>query len=293
VLFTRIILAFVFLFAALAPYELSAQEPVPGDSCAGYPDGAYMRSGGPELSGATHHLLCVNSDWLAVDPGNRCPTEGLVAWYPLNEGSGTTAGDASGNNLDGSLVDMEGDEWTSGLLNDALDFNNTDDIVVITNSASLEGFTELTLSAWVYPTAPGPGFSGRVISKSDGGSGDDYTLRYSNSGNNHAANFRITTTGGSVTLHADTQIPQNTWSHIAGTWDGSELRVYFNGNSDATPVAQSGTIETNGRDLSLGLHLDSPTDREFPGRIDEARIYDRALSASEIAALYNSGAGCI
>lgn len=275
----------------MSPAE-QAQEPVPGDSCAGYPAGAFMTSGGPELGGTVHHLLCVGSIWMTTVSGNRCPSTGLVVWYPLNEGSGTATDDLSGNNLDGTLTSMEGDEWTGGIIDNALNFDNADDHVVIGNNALLEGFTELTLSAWVYPTNNGDDSISRIISKPDAATADDYALGYGGFANPDTIAFRITTNNGAVTAVGGSIIPQNIWSLVTGVWDGSELRTYLNTSLQAT-AAQTGTTDITGESLTLGSHLNDLVTRDFPGRIDEARIYNRALSVDEIQQLYNSGKGCI
>lgn len=81
---------------------------------------------------------------------------------------------------------------------------------------------------------------------------------------------------------------QNAWNHIVGTWDGSQMRLFINGVETAdSPTAKTGTLDESGQDLTIG-GMAGTTTRRFRGRIDDARIYDRALNSSEILSLYNS-----
>lgn len=276
-----------------------AQEFEPGDSCASFPAGSFATSGGPELGGTVHHLICVGSIWTAFDVGDHsCPTNGLVAWYPFEEGSGTTTADLSGNALNGTLTNMEGDEWTTGFKGNALNFNNADDRVVVANNALLEGLTAVTLTAWVYPTADAPTGRGRIISKPGPVVDDDYMIAYDD--NTSGSSFqdkpmmRIVNDRG-LRKEADEgalKIPQNTWSLVTGVWDGSVMRLYLNTSVTST-ATQTGSTKMTGDPLTIGAHYNSLTDRNFPGRIDEVKIFNRALSTNEVYQLYNEGKGCI
>jgi hypothetical protein len=73
----------------------------------------------------------------------------------------------------------------------------------------------------------------------------------------------------------------NTWTHLAATYDGSSLRLYVNG-SLAAERATSGVLATSSRPLRIG-HNDV-NGGVFLGRIDEVRVYARALTAQEIQA---------
>jgi hypothetical protein len=74
-------------------------------------------------------------------------------------------------------------------------------------------------------------------------------------------------------------LPANTWSHLAGTYDGTTLRLYVNGVQVASR-AQTGSIATTTDPLQIGG--DSFFGQYFQGTIDEFRIYNRALTATEI-----------
>jgi hypothetical protein len=75
-------------------------------------------------------------------------------------------------------------------------------------------------------------------------------------------------------------LPLNTWSHLAGTYDGTTMHLYLNGVLVAS-LAQSGNIGTSLGSLMIGGNPLS-AGKNFTGKIDEVRIYNRALGASEI-----------
>lgn len=230
-----------------------------------------------------------NDDWIAMGPVRDGIDSGLVGHWKLDETSGTTAGDSSGNLLNGSMqggLDATSDS-ADGKIGTSLVFDGVDDGIQIANSPSLENFTAFSLSAWVYPTASAQGSGSRVISKPDGGSGDNYNLGFGNTGTSW---FRIETDGDNQTEILGNALPLNEWTHITGTWDSKNMRLYENGvEVSASPVAKTGIIDADGSPLSIGTHTNSPADRRFPGRIDDARVYDRVLSEAEITALYELG----
>src|SRR5678816_1771512 len=80
----------------------------------------------------------------------------------------------------------------------------------------------------------------------------------------------------------------NTWSHIAVTYDGANLRLYVNG-TQVSSVARTGTIPTSTNPLQLGG--DSIYGQYFAGAMDEVRIYNRALSAAEVVSDMNTAIG--
>src|SRR6185295_11995350 len=85
--------------------------------------------------------------------------------------------------------------------------------------------------------------------------------------------------GVNVFVGAPSAIPLNTWTHLAQTYDGSTIRLYVNGTQVAS-AARTGALQTTTSPLWIGGN--NPYGEYFQGRIDDARVYSRALSASEI-----------
>ena len=196
------------------------------------------------------------------------PSTGLVAAYGFDEGTGSTVNDLSGNGNTGTL---NGAIWTTGRFGGALSFNGSSAYVSVNDSSSLDLTTAMTLEAWVYPTSLGSWRD--VIYKA---SRDIYLLMGSTPTASAPA-FGGTFSGNSI--FGTTGLPVNTWSHLAGTYDGTTMRLYVNGVQIASR-AQSGTIATSTGPLCFGG--DSDYGQFWAGLIDEVRIYSRALTASEI-----------
>ena len=203
---------------------------------------------------------------------------GLVAAYGFETGTGPTAVDDSGNFNDGSLGSAV---WaTQGRFGNALDFNGSDALVTVPDSASLDLSTGMTLEAWVYPTAALSGWRD-VIFKST----DIYYLEASSSRSRGPAG------GGTFSaspLFGGGSVPVATWTHLALTYDQATLRLYV-GGVEVASRAETAPIESSTGPLSIGG--DADFGQYFEGIIDEVRIYNRALSGAEIQADMNTPVG--
>jgi hypothetical protein len=196
------------------------------------------------------------------------PGPGLVAAYGFNEGSGTTVNDVSGNRHTGTL--QGGASWTtSGKYGKAISFNGTSALVSTPNSPLLQLRTAMTLEAWVNPSTL-TGIWRDVIYKGD----DNYYLEAD------STNVKPAICGPSGgALFGTGKLSANAWTHLAGTYDGATLRLYVNGLL-VSSRAQTGTIPASTSPLQIGGN--TIYGQYFPGRIDEVRIYNRALSAADI-----------
>jgi len=90
-----------------------------------------------------------------------------------------------------------------------------------------------------------------------------------------------------IRVRTDTELPLNTWVHVAGTFDGSQVRLYINGNLEETQAA-SGALRHNDEGVYVGGSQFYPG-RTFHGRLDDARIYGFALSSEQILAYHDTG----
>jgi hypothetical protein len=207
--------------------------------------------------------------------------------YP---GSGTTWTDLSGRGNTGTLTN--GPTY-SGSNGGSLSFNYTDlEYVSFSNSSSLQFLNRLpyTLEAWVYPTRnPGANnWTGIFDRESDAGSGrDGYNLYFLGSAGTDTYFFTERFTSGSynpVSVTLNQSITVNNWHHIVGTYDGTTLTLYRNGSSVGTPVTTTGNITNSSKTLTLGVR----GGQYFDGRISNAKIYNRALTAAEISQNFNA-----
>jgi hypothetical protein len=231
--------------------------------------------------GATSTSSTVNISVSSGSGGNDVTSNQLGRWK-FDEASGTSTSDSSGNGNHGSLVNSPA--WAAGRTGAALQFNGSSNYVEIPSSSTMnQTGAALTLSAWVYKTANQANWRMLIHRQAGTSTGDQWALAF----NGDKAVLAVNT-GTLATVTAPTATPVNQWVHVAGTWDGSTMRLYINGSQVAT-TARSGTITVESKTVTIGAGRNGTAmDEFFAGRINEARIYSRALSASEVQQVYLS-----
>ena len=207
-----------------------------------------------------------------LSPSSQGATPNLVAAYGFNEGSGTTVVDASGTGNNGTVSQTS---WAAaGKFGGALTFNGTSSSVLVPDAASLDLTTGMTFEAWVNPlTATG----WRTVLMKESSNGLAYSL-YSRGSSDQPYGFvHIATIDQSAT--ATPAVPVNTWTHLAATYDGAVIRLYVNGVARATTNI-AGSVAATASPLRIGGN--AVWGEYFNGMIDEVRVYNRALSVTEI-----------
>jgi hypothetical protein len=210
-------------------------------------------------------------------------TNGLVGYWKMDETSwnGTTneAVDSSGNANHGTRV---GDATTAtGKFGNGGTFDGTGDYVTVADATSLKP-TNLTVSAWVYSNSNSQWNT--VLMKTTSSSWNDGYGLYLDGSNN--LTFFINHYSNNV---AAVSLTANTWTHIVGTYDGANIRIYKNGNLSATTAYTTAISHSSGA-LQIGRSPTVPVST-WNGKIDEARIYNRTLSPAEVQQLYNFAPG--
>jgi hypothetical protein len=196
---------------------------------------------------------------------------GLVAAYNFNEGSGSTVTDLSGNGNTGTI---SGATWTtSGKFGGALSFNGSNSWVTVNDSASLDLTNGVTLEAWVKPALVS---SWQAVVIKEQPSGLSYAL-YANS--DHNSPDGAVHTSVDTNLYGVAALAANTWTHLATSYDGGTLRLYVNG-TQVSSQAVSGSLAVSTGPLRIGG--DSVWGEYLNGVIDEVRVYNRALTPTEI-----------
>jgi hypothetical protein len=215
---------------------------------------------------------------------------GLVAAFNFDEGGGATANDASGMANNGAI---SGAAWTTaGRFGGALSFDGASNWITVPDSPTLKLASEMTLEAWIRPAAltgwrpilykESP-FSATVPAT---GTGMSYAL-YASDLNAPPSVYAMTSAGSDQWIHAlgTAMLPLDTWTHVAGTYDGSALRLYLNGVLVKTTPHTGPIFDTTGPLRIGGSAIVVPGGAQFfKGFIDEVRVYSRALSPLEIQA---------
>ncbi len=199
-------------------------------------------------------------------------TVGLVAAFGFDENQGAVAADSTANANHGSI---SGATWTSsGRFGSALVFDGSDDLVTVNDANTLDLTNALTLEAWVYPTTLS-GWRTALLKERPGGLA--YAL-YAHDDLPRPAGY-VNVAGIDRAAPGTTALPLNTWSHIATTYDGAMLRLFVNA-VQVGATAVTGGVAVSANQLSIGGN--TVWGEYFAGRLDEIRIYNRALTQTEI-----------
>lgn len=218
-----------------------------------------------------------------------------TGWWRVGETSGTTAADATGNGHDGTYTGgfaLGG----SGLVGDsdtAVHLDGSNGYLDVPNSAAVQT-SAWSWETWVkFDTAPsGTG----IVSEAYTGSGDRvmYALATSDGtvGQVSGAQPYVGFYSGSAWYGAVSpeSLVAGTVYHLVGTYDGSTLRIYVNGQEKASAAASGWAADSEG--ISVGRRWDGAGNIDYvDGVIDEPAFYNRALTATEVADHYSAGTG--
>lgn len=199
----------------------------------------------------------------------------LVAWWKLNG----NALDSSGNDLHGTVNNGTPTTGANGQVSGAYTFAaSAASVNNVTVPAPTVG-ANLTISAWVRPTAYPTERSTIIESMLPYG----YYLSLYTDGSLQI--YRYSTTPAGYHTTAAATVPLNQWSYVVGSWDGTNARLYVNGTLLATIAVTGSGIASN--QIVIGAEAVS---RQFVGSIDDVRIYNSALSGTTISSLYAAGA---
>jgi|RhiMetdeSRZDD1v2_1073273.scaffolds.fasta_scaffold58480_3 Concanavalin A-like lectin/glucanases superfamily/Bacterial Ig domain len=216
-----------------------------------------------------------------------------VAHWKLDETSGTAVSDSSRNGNTGTLINSP--SWTPGKIDGGLQFHNeASGYVSVPDHPLLKPAHDITLSAWIYPTAYNPpGYYQGIIFKGGKQYGCCYQPAYA-LGLLPTGELRFAM-GDSTSYEAYTgpKIPLNAWTHVAAVrMNTNAITLYINGS----PVSGGGVSALEeffytSAPLYLAVSTGGWGGNRFDGTIDDVRIYSRGLQAAEVQALYNLGTG--
>ena len=224
----------------------------------------------PQLvSGSKTTTIIFRATEVGAGPTAIQPPAGMVGWWP-----------GDGNAIDvvgGNAGILSGDAtFTGGMVGQAFSFDGTGDSVVDGHDPSLN-LNHFTLDTWVKPGRL-PNIFQAIISKNITPRPPGLWV--------FGDKVQVWFDPGGFQAESTTGLTLNQWHHLAATYDGAEVNIYINGSLDVSdPTAV--TPATNTKPLVFGSLGDNS--RFFQGLIDEVEIFNRALSAAEIRAIFDAG----
>ncbi len=218
----------------------------------------------------------VDTGTVDTGPDSGDINTGLVAYYPFNETSGTMSADVSGN---GHAATMSGATFASGFVGNAATMNGSNQYVILPNGI-VNGLTSFSIAAWVKLS---PTWS-RVFDFGTGTTSYMFLTPPLGAG----TRFGITTSGPNGEQRIQTNLPSTgAWQHVCVTLTGNVGTLYLGG----VALLQNASMTLN--PTSLGQTTQDwigrsqfPADQYSNGQIDNFRIYNRALAASEVMRLF-------
>ncbi len=248
-------------------------------------------------------LLCLVSVADAGIIGRPSNQLGLIGYWPMNEGSGTQAGDSSGNKVTGTFGTVGAHAtWVPGRFGSAVRFNPTDgQYISMGDQNRMDGLTRITVSAWVRSTDNTQNTADEVhfVTKSDcSGIAGDGPFELAKPQFVTYADFTVYSSGtffsasGGSSVGTPANVDDGQWHLITGTYDGSAVNVYVDGKLEKTQTIGSITLSSTAKVFQFSGCTGDGSFGWF-GDIDDVRVYSRALTASQIAALYSQNGAAV
>jgi hypothetical protein len=212
-------------------------------------------------------------------------TDNLKAYYKLDGNSNDEV--ASHNGTDTSITYNN----SYGKINQGILCDPAVSKILIANHADFNSVSNISLNAWFRLTSLSTDGNYIIIAKCDNPISAYIYLRVQITGGVAKLKFNGDTDVGVISITGNTSLSINTWYMATVTYNKSKLNLYLNGSSDASEVSTTNNL-TPGGTGSVGISvLGDYNVQKFLGHLDEIGWWDRALSTSEITALYNSGNG--
>lgn len=219
---------------------------------------------------------------------------GLAGYWKLDDGTSgatpTSATDSSTNANTGTLTG--GPTWTTGQIGSAVDFDGTDDYVTVADADVLDVY-DATITGW-FNRDTATTIDTLVAKRNSTGSSDVGYIAYIDATTDKLV-FEVAYHDGAppefeYQLESTTTFTATGWNHFAITYDRnteSNTKIYINGRDDvATATGSFADIGSIANNLAFRIGTESDGGNPFDGKLDEIRLYNRALSADEVGRLY-------
>ncbi|MBI5396378.1 MAG: hypothetical protein HZA91_13875 [Verrucomicrobia bacterium] len=200
-------------------------------------------------------------------------------------GPGGAATDKSGLNNNGRAF---GVKWTDkGKRGGAYEFTPANSFIQVFSSPSLN-VRQATFAAW-FKTSRADAIWRRILDKRS------YSLSIAGDSQDGQAKGKLCITVGACSCLSDSAVADGAWHHAAATFDGTNLKLYVDGQLQKQAVPMHGEIAPNASELTIGMNRSTASAQErgqsFEGMIDEVMVFNRALSEAEIKTVMGAGGG--
>jgi hypothetical protein len=216
-----------------------------------------------------------------------------VAWWKMNECSGTVVHDSSefanhgtftvgssGTQTAAGTCTIPSTAWGNGATgksNASLSFDGTDDSMSTADSPSFDMAT-MTISAWI-----------KTANSSEQCIAERNNSTFYFCTNAGKLRYYLNNVGASWTSSTKS-INDNIWHHVVATWDGTNKKLYVDGLLDTTAAGSGGDIANSTYGINIGVRKNSVTSvNYFQGQIDDVRLFNYPLTAEQIKQIYNNG----
>jgi len=208
---------------------------------------------------------------IGTNSSGKSLSDGLVGYWKFDEGTGTSSPDFSGNNATATLSGTTLPSWGSGKYGTGVTFDGLTGYVT-TGTTYPFGTGSFTVAAW-YKSSQSSPFLG-IVGAANPGNNTGFALENNNG--------QLAAWVNGVMSSGSTGINNNQWHHLLFTRNGSSLNFYIDGKLDIATTTSSSSVTTT---QTLWIGGWGNTSYLTSGSIDEARIYNRALSSDEVRQL--------
>ncbi|MEO5914473.1 MAG: PQQ-dependent sugar dehydrogenase [Luteolibacter sp.] len=266
---------------------------------AGYTTASVSLPAGRAQNAATAGNYASNVYLQTVAEPPAADADGLVAWYRLDETSGTVADDSTiASPSNGTLVNSP--VWGAAKWGNGLTFSSTlNNRVTVPNRVG----NDFSVSFWMKTTQSftfnggntNNAYEGKALINADtGGNNTDFMIAGTRTGNSGARIHRITvmtgvsTTAGAIQIQGTTSVNTGQWVHVAVTRakTSGEVKIYVNGSLQTTAIGSTATLNSNPVITLASTPADAT--RSYDGSLDEVRFYTKVLSQAEVTSLYQT-----
>ncbi|MCF6180862.1 LamG-like jellyroll fold domain-containing protein [Lutibacter sp.] len=246
------------------------------------------------ITGLTENQMYYYKTWVQFDGvkyyGNEVSfkASNLIAYYPFNGNANDESGNVNNGIVNGATLTTD----KSGNADSAYSFNGISDFIQVPNSNSLDIYnSDLSISMWLYNDNPLTDNTWKGISKGGWGTNAGYELIFTNEPANANGILALTIGSSGNNFHSFNDY-NNQWVMLTGTYDNSNgtKKIFINGIEQTTVIQDSDFLKSSPNDIYIGRR--DPSNIIYSGfvkgKMDDIRIYNAALTASEVLALYTA-----